>query len=103
MKEIINFLRSRPSLKIRSLEQEVGMPINTLSNLMSEAVDKPFPEKWVEPLIQTLRRYGYGQDELVEVLRDLHDIQNGPPLTADPDEYAAVMVRVIEALEEFEK
>lgn len=40
--------------------------------------------------------------ELVTVLRDLHDLQNGPPLECDREEYAAVMVRVIEALEKYE-
>lgn len=58
MQKIKDFLRNRPALNIRALEQEVGMPQNTLSNLMSDKVNKAFPDKWIWPLCETLCRYG---------------------------------------------
>lgn len=40
--------------------------------------------------------------ELAEALRDLHDLQNGPPLVGQEDEWVKVMERVAELLEKYE-
>jgi len=92
--KILEYIRSRPALNVTALANEAGMDRATLASALSEKVKRDLPEKWVEPLEEVLRQYGYEQENLVNALRDLHDLQNGPPLERDRDEWEEVMKRV---------
>lgn len=57
MKPILTFLKSRPAIAIKLIEEEAGLPRNTLANLVNGS-RKTFPDGHVWPLCRTLCRYG---------------------------------------------
>jgi hypothetical protein len=60
MKRLFEFLQARPAIAIRSLENETGMPKNTLANAIKG--HSVLPEKWIWPLCTVLQRYGLELD-----------------------------------------
>jgi hypothetical protein len=54
---ILNFLRARPLIKIGSIESQLG---STRCNLVKAiAGTRPLPEKYIQPLVEILKEYGY--------------------------------------------
>jgi len=101
-KKILEYIKSRSALNVTALANEAGMNTATLANALSKRVDRDLPQKWVEPLEAVLRRYGYDQDQLVNALRDLHDLQNDAPLEKYRKQWEQVMNRIGRLLDKHE-
>lgn len=60
MSEIKAFLIDHPGISVRWLEQQVSVPLGTIRITGV----KPIPEKYVQPIIDVLLRYGYMNDDV---------------------------------------
>ena len=87
MQRIVNWIKERPALSVRTIEDAAGMPRNSLANAVNDL--RPLPKKWILPLVHVLSQYGLEID--------------GWKLTAPPGLPFVFGLKVSEPIQQIEK
>lgn len=58
MNDILEWLKEHDLISINGLEIRVGIPQRVLQKALKG--DRPLPKKYLKPLINELKKYGYG-------------------------------------------